>query len=475
MRDTTGGSGLEPVAGAATLDHLERLFEGFAGGLVVPGDALARARERAGLVLDAGAADARSSGIAALALATDMFALLAVELASHRPALRDLIDRIEEVSGVPSVALGHAVLSAPQLLQLPTAVAIEVQLALLLAFARQQAVSVWSLWHGGDLRHIADAGESEAAAPRMRSLARSLLAGESGSASPRGLTGIVIEGRQLQRAALVALGAGGAVADPTPMLEAAASTLSAILERDELLGCSRQEVDVAAATERRLARLRFDLHDGPQQDVILLGEDLRLFRSQLEPVLTDHPHQDRVLGRLDDLQALLVAVDGDLRRIAAFVQSPFLQPEPLPDALATLTDEFAARSGIEPDTQLRGDFSSLSDSQQITLLGLIREALSNIREHSDAKHVTISMSSDERGVEATVTDDGCGFEPETTLVRAAREGHLGLVGMYERVRLLDGRTQIDSRPGGPTVVSVILPPVPVPAPMRAPAVRREGD
>jgi signal transduction histidine kinase len=56
-----------------------------------------------------------------------------------------------------------------------------------------------------------------------------------------------------------------------------------------------------------------------------------------------------------------------------------------------------------------------------------------------------------------VTDDGQGFDPETALVKAAREGHLGLVGMHERVRMLGGCTQIDSRPGGPTVISVSLP------------------
>jgi NarL family two-component system sensor histidine kinase YdfH len=60
-------------------------------------------------------------------------------------------------------------------------------------------------------------------------------------------------------------------------------------------------------------------------------------------------------------------------------------------------------------------------------------------------------------VSAEVTDDGLGFDPETTLVRAAREGHLGLVGMHERVRMLGGRTRIESRRGGPTVISVSLP------------------
>jgi signal transduction histidine kinase len=464
MSDESLVTGRDSTDAEATLDHLERLFDAFAGGLEVPEGARARARRRAASILDAaGAAGAaaHAEGIAALAFAADSFGLLAVELAAHPPDLRALVDRIETEARIPRIALANAVLSAPHLLGLPTAVAIEVQLALLIALARLRAVAVFAQWPGGDLRHVGDGGEFEPAAPRMRRVGRSLLNRDSSQVRERVITGIVIHGRHQHRAALVALKEDRSQLDPVPLMEAAAPTLSAVLERDEQLERDTgADAEAAAATERRLARLRFDLHDGPQQDVILLGDDLRLFRSQLDRVLEDHPQRDRVLGRLDDLHALLVAIDGDLRRIAAFVQSPFLQPEPLPDALASLTDDFAARTGIDPETRLRGDFSKLTDSQQITLLGLIREALSNIREHSDASHVTITLLSDKRGVKATVTDDGRGFDPETTLVRAAREGHLGLVGMYERVRMLDGQTQIDSRPGGPTVVSVTLPPVP---------------
>ena len=71
--------------------------------------------------------------------------------------------------------------------------------------------------------------------------------------------------------------------------------------------------------------------------------------------------------------------------------------------------------------------------------------------------MTITITSHARGVDAKVHDDGRGFEPESTLVRAARDGHLGLVGMHERVRMLGGHTQIDSRPGGPTTISASLP------------------
>jgi len=56
-----------------------------------------------------------------------------------------------------------------------------------------------------------------------------------------------------------------------------------------------------------------------------------------------------------------------------------------------------------------------------------------------------------------VIDDGCGFDLESTLARAAQAGRLGLVGMQERVRMLGGLTRIESREGGPTVISATLP------------------
>jgi signal transduction histidine kinase len=216
----------------------------------------------------------------------------------------------------------------------------------------------------------------------------------------------------------------------------------------------------SSALARRLDRLRFDLHDGPLQDVHLLAIDLGLFREQLLPSLERDPNRARLLGRLEDLAAQLAALDGDLRGLVASVESPFHPSGALSDAIVELARAFADRTGIEPRTEIDGDFSKLSDSQQIALLAVIREALSNIRQHSRASHVRIALVSHDRGVDAEVVDDGRGFDPETTMPAAAQGGHLGLVGMNERVRMLGGETRIDSRPGGPTVISIKLPPRP---------------
>jgi signal transduction histidine kinase len=449
-------------ASRTALEALDGLIQDSIGGLRVPREARRQAFAHARAVANGSSA---SEHLAMAGFVTDMFAALAVELAMRSHDLRRLIDELERVTDIPRVALARCVLAAPQLLRLPAAVGIEVQLALLLAFSDVQAVSLWDIRSEGELKAIAHAGAFDREANQTRRLARKLLASKSAKPMAAEVAGVLVDRRPQPAAALISRGKGASRPERLILLQMAAPILSALLERDELLGRgSSAEQAVVAATERRLARLRFDLHDGPQQDLVLLAEDLRFFASQLTTVLHDHPERERVLDRFEDLQARLVALDGALRQISATVQSPFMQPESLPDALSQLTDAFTARSGIEPDMRLEGDLYNLTDSQQITLLGLIRESLSNIREHSDAEHVTIELNADVHSVEARVTDDGRGFEPEATLLKAAREGHLGLVGMHERVRLLGGTTQIESRPGGPTVISISLPSGPPVAP-----------
>ncbi len=207
---------------------------------------------------------------------------------------------------------------------------------------------------------------------------------------------------------------------------------------------------------RRLARLRFDLHDGPQQEIHLLAQDLSLFREQLSAMIASHPDRDRALGRLDDLEAQLLALDEDLRRLSTSADSP-LAGVSLAEALRGIADAFTARTGIVPSTELSGELDSLTDSQQIALLSLVREALTNVRQHSDAEHVAIRLAAGEEAILVRVSDDGCGFDPEVSGPRAARAGRLGLVGMHERMRMLGGRTEIRSAPGGPTTVTAELP------------------
>jgi signal transduction histidine kinase len=441
----------------AALEPLIALVDESGVGPTLSREARDSARTNALALSEAFGESSETFGLVMLGYAAELLCAIAVDLAANPKHAQRLIDQLEAQAGVPRAALGREVLRTGRLLELPVDIAIEVQLSLLLAFTGAESISLWTLAAGGELEHISHTGELDRSSTSTQAAARALLEADGRRAPRRATTlGLRIDSLQ-QPAALIAQGIDPSSAVHGLLLVAAAPILTALLNHEALLAREHSQESVISAVERRLARLRFDLHDGPQQDVHLLAQDLRLFRDQLRPMIAGDPNHGRVLGRLDDLEAQLVALDGSLRSLSTTVQSPFLSPGSLREALAQLTAAFAARTGVVPETKLTGTSGQMTDSQQITLLSLIREALSNIRKHSDAHSVTIEIASGERGLEVKVIDDGRGFHPEATLVTAARAGHLGLVGMHERVRMLGGSTQIDSKPGGPTLISATLP------------------
>jgi signal transduction histidine kinase len=366
--------------------------------------------------------------IVRLAFAAELLATIAIDLAADRNEASRLIGRLQSDGKLAAAALGREVLHSARMLELPAELAVEVILALVLVFAGGNAITLWNPEEDGRLAVACRIGETGGPGATARFATPGRL---SSVVEIDGLTDDDAAGRLLVTAS-------------APMLERHLERVTAPA--------------TISAVERRLTRLRFDLHDGPQQDVHLLAQDLRLFRDQLGPMIAGHADEERARGRLDDLEAQLVALDLDLRQLATSVQSPFLAPDSLSDGLRQLTETFARRTGVIPRTDLRGSLASLTDSQQIALLSLIREALSNIRKHSDAERVQIAIEAGIDGVRVEVTDDGGGFDPQSTRVRSARAGRLGLIGMHERVRMLGGSTRIDSRPGGPTVITASLPP-----------------
>jgi signal transduction histidine kinase len=440
------------------LAQLRTLIDESPAAASIPARTRIRARAEALALAEADGGTPLAQARAAELYAARLLEPVAVDLASSPSEARRLLHALQAEAGVSRVGLGRELLHGGGLLELPGEVAIEVALALLVAFSEVGAIGLWTRVRSGEPRLVAHGGELDREAPDAVARARAVLAGEDPDAS----AAVRIPVLRGPVAALVAYGTDGAHAGSDtagPLMAAAAPLLAALLDRESLTAGEHAQDAVIGTVERRLARLRFDLHDGPQQDVHLLGADLALFRDQLRPLIAGHPDERRVIGRLDDLEAQLVALDGDLRRLLTSVQSPLLA-EPLPDAIAQLTGAFAGRTGIVPEVSFGALTGPLTDSQQIALLSLVREALSNIRRHSGARRVQIAIGTESDGVHVTVTDDGAGFDPEATLMRAARAGRLGVVGMHERVRMLGGRTQINSRSGGPTTVSATLPPWP---------------
>jgi signal transduction histidine kinase len=194
----------------------------------------------------------------------------------------------------------------------------------------------------------------------------------------------------------------------------------------------------AAASDRRLLRLAYDLHDGPLQELVALAEEVRLAALQIDGVV---PEADRVRvrGRFQDIEARLGALEESLREIAHGGRSASsVGREPLEESvrieLTTLE-----KVGIAVEFSFEGDFDELTDSQKIALLRVVQEGLANVRKHSGASSVSVVLMGTPEATELTIRDDGRGFDPG-----ALGRDRLGLAGVGERVRMLGGELEIES-------------------------------
>ena len=160
---------------------------------------------------------------------------------------------------------------------------------------------------------------------------------------------------------------------------------------------------------------------------------------------------------MDELENQVGELDRVLRELAHSLEPASLLRRPLPRVIESEASALRERTGIEVDTHIIGDFGAMTASQKIALIRVVQEALTNIREHSNAANVSISIVAGRGRVDAQIEDDGDGFDVQRTLLDAAQRGRLGLVGSSERVRLLGGTFDIRSRSGGPTRVSLSLP------------------
>jgi len=390
---------------------------------------------------------------AALDFLGDAIVAVAVEHRFEPGEARAAVTAAADELGLPPEAAAFAVfrraLGSKEFAQLPPAVAAELALTRLVELAPAAASSLWILDAAGSTTCLVSHGKAPRSR-RLRELAKAALDGVV-AGSPQ-VHVRVVERWDRPHAALVARGRGAESEHLDEYLEETANALAPLLERASLFDRRVQrEHELVAAGERRLLRLGFDLHDGPLQELVALADELRTASTQISDVVPDDFRQ-RVRGRFNDVHARLGALDESLRQIAHSIRSTTAVARPVADAVEAELNALETATGIESVLQVEGDLSSLSDSQKIVLFRVVQESLSNVRKHSGATKVSVSLRSKRNFVELTVTDDGRGFDP-----RLLGTERLGLSGISERVRLLGGAVEIETTPGAGTTVRAALP------------------
>ena len=146
-----------------------------------------------------------------------------------------------------------------------------------------------------------------------------------------------------------------------------------------------------------------------------------------------------------------------VRILALGLRPSMLDDFGLQSALEWLVRDFIGRYPIKVDVQTDGDLSGLSDKHRTCVYRIVQEALTNCVRHANPRAIRITVAAREAQLHVTVVDDGVGLDP------SRRRAGLGLRGIEERVKELNGTVAIARQPLGGTRLAIALPLPPLPA------------
>ena len=215
--------------------------------------------------------------------------------------------------------------------------------------------------------------------------------------------------------------------------------------RRELQALAGRLLTVQEDERRRVSR---ELHDDLNQRLAVLTVEIERLYQRLPPSSRE------VVDRLRELRDHVVDLSDAVHDLAYQLHASVLDDLGLPVALESYLVDYRRQESIEVELTEAGLTAPIPTDTASCLYRVAQEALRNVARHARASCVSVSLDDEDGGVRMVIADDGIGFDASTKDRVGSR---LGIVGMQERVRLVDGRFALESQPGVGTRVDVWVP------------------
>jgi signal transduction histidine kinase len=214
---------------------------------------------------------------------------------------------------------------------------------------------------------------------------------------------------------------------------------------------------ITNAQEEERRRLARELHDETIQSLIALKQRLQLARLANQP--------GGSTSSLSEIESMTEQTIEELRRLTRALRPIYLEDLGLVPALEMLAREAGQTAGIPVDFKLQGSEKRLEASAELALYRLAQEALNNIARHAQASQSALKIEFLPQSITLTISDNGKGFNMPKRPSDFASDGHMGILGLYERAEMIGAQLEITSSPGQGSQVKVLmpLPPEPLPA------------
>jgi signal transduction histidine kinase len=225
-------------------------------------------------------------------------------------------------------------------------------------------------------------------------------------------------------------------------------TENALRESEEnLRNLSNQILHVQEEERKRISR---ELHDEVGQALTAISMNLESLKKN---GIMSSPS---LVRKLVDTQNLLQATMETAHRFARELRPAMLDELGLLPALRSYLKAFASRTGLHVCFRGHPVAANLAGDQKTVLFRVAQESLTNVAKHARASQVQVTLRPDPDGIFMEIADNGRSFKADATNAAGSKK-RLGLLGMQERVRLVNGRFTIHPRSGRGTTIRVVIP------------------
>jgi signal transduction histidine kinase len=216
----------------------------------------------------------------------------------------------------------------------------------------------------------------------------------------------------------------------------------------EVEGLLKKVVNTA---ENERLRLSLDLHDGPIQTIVASQLELKTCS-----LYVSRNRLDEAEAKMESTMKALGESVRDLRRIVRDLNPPSVSKEGLIAGIEEYVASVEQNDGIKCHFEVTDPEGVLDTSMERGIYYVIREALTNVRKHSGASEVRVSISAGAGKLTVSIADNGRGFDT-AVISSGLKEGHIGIRSMKERTRIMNGTIDIKSRKGDGTTVTLTVP------------------
>lgn len=210
---------------------------------------------------------------------------------------------------------------------------------------------------------------------------------------------------------------------------------------------------IILAQEEERKRISREIHDGPAQAMANI-----VLRSEIAERMLARNEYAAVKEELSDLKTQVRSGLEEVRKIIFNLRPMALDDLGLIPTLRKYIQDFEDRARIRMKFEVVGLESRLPSAMEVAVFRLVQEALSNVVKHAKASYVSVEVTFQKQMVKLVIQDNGVGFNLDRLEMQINKgNSHFGIMGMRERIELLEGRMDMETAVNAGTKIVMLIP------------------